>query len=49
MRYLQQMAKEARHIVLASIHQPRSAIWAMFDSVRTHGAPYVCMLDMPSA
>ncbi|KAL6762732.1 hypothetical protein V8C86DRAFT_3086957 [Haematococcus lacustris] len=33
MRYLSSMAKEAGHIIIASIHQPRSAIWAMFDSV----------------
>lgn len=33
MRYLQKMAHEARHIVIASIHQPRSSIWGMFDVV----------------
>ena len=34
MQYMKQMAVEAGHIVIASIHQPRSAIWSMFDSVR---------------
>lgn len=33
MRYLGSMAVDAGHVIIASIHQPRSAIWAMFDSV----------------
>ena len=27
------------HTVIASIHQPRSAIWDMFDKVHAHSAP----------
>ncbi|KAL6749179.1 hypothetical protein V8C86DRAFT_3145675 [Haematococcus lacustris] len=33
MGYLSTMAKEGGHIIIASIHQPRSTIWSMFDSV----------------
>lgn len=33
MRYLQCMTQRGGHTVVASIHQPRAAIWAMFDSV----------------
>jgi len=33
MRHLQQMAHEARHVVLAVVHQPRAAIWATFDAL----------------
>ncbi|KAJ9518404.1 hypothetical protein QJQ45_018417 [Haematococcus lacustris] len=32
MGYLNTMAKEGGHIIIASIHQPRSTIWSMFDS-----------------
>ncbi len=35
-RYIRAMATEAHHVVIASIHQPRSAIWNMFDEVSTH-------------
>jgi ATP-binding cassette subfamily G (WHITE) protein 2 len=34
MGYLKRMARDNGHIVIASIHQPRSAIWSMFDKVR---------------
>ncbi|KAL6748511.1 ABC-2 type transporter-domain-containing protein [Haematococcus lacustris] len=33
MSCLSTMAKEGGHIIIASIHQPRSTIWSMFDSV----------------
>ncbi|KIZ04851.1 hypothetical protein MNEG_3112 [Monoraphidium neglectum] len=33
MGYLKRMAREQNHVVIASIHQPRSAIWLMFDAV----------------
>uniref|UniRef100_A0A383VRM2 ABC transporter domain-containing protein n=1 Tax=Tetradesmus obliquus TaxID=3088 RepID=A0A383VRM2_TETOB len=33
MGYLKRMARDNGHIVIASIHQPRSAIWSMFDKV----------------
>ncbi|GBF87651.1 ABC transporter G family [Raphidocelis subcapitata] len=32
MRYMQAMAHRGGHTVIASIHQPRAAIWAMFDT-----------------
>jgi ABC-type multidrug transport system ATPase subunit len=35
MGYLKRMARDNGHVVIASIHQPRSAIWSMFDKVRT--------------
>lgn len=38
LRHLQGMCQASGHIVLASIHQPRSAIWGMFDMVRHGGA-----------
>jgi ABC-type multidrug transport system ATPase subunit len=34
MGYLKRMARDNGHVVIASIHQPRSAIWSMFDKVR---------------
>lgn len=34
MGYMQCMAHRGGHTVIASIHQPRAAIWAMFDTVR---------------
>jgi ABC-type multidrug transport system ATPase subunit len=34
MGYLKRMARDHGHVVIASIHQPRSAIWSMFDRVR---------------
>ena len=34
MGYMKRMARDNGHIVIASIHQPRSAIWSMFDTVR---------------
>jgi len=37
MGYLKRMARDSGHVVIASIHQPRSAIWSMFDKVRTTG------------
>lgn len=33
MRYMQRMAHHGGHTIIASIHQPRAAIWAMFDTV----------------
>ncbi|KAI8464872.1 MAG: P-loop containing nucleoside triphosphate hydrolase protein [Monoraphidium minutum] len=33
MGYLKRMAREQSHVVIASIHQPRAAIWQMFDAV----------------
>jgi ATP-binding cassette subfamily G (WHITE) protein 2 len=33
MGHLKRMAGVARQVVLASIHQPRAAIWGMFDTV----------------
>jgi ABC-type multidrug transport system ATPase subunit len=33
MGYLRRMVREQNHVVVASIHQPRSAIWLMFDAV----------------
>ena len=33
MGYLKRMAREQSHVVIASIHQPRSAIWLRFDAV----------------
>jgi ABC-type multidrug transport system ATPase subunit len=33
MGYMKRMARDNGHIVIASIHQPRSAIWSMFDTV----------------
>eukprot|EP00879_Flechtneria_rotunda_P017044 GHRR01017850.1.p1 GENE.GHRR01017850.1~~GHRR01017850.1.p1 ORF type:complete len:820 (+),score=223.92 GHRR01017850.1:95-2554(+) len=33
MGYLKRMARDSGHVVIASIHQPRSAIWSMFDKV----------------
>ncbi|KAF8066171.1 abcG22 [Scenedesmus sp. PABB004] len=33
MGHLQRMARAAEHIIVATIHQPRAAIWAMFDKV----------------
>jgi len=37
MRYMQCMAHRGGHTVIASIHQPRAAIWAMFDTVSGGG------------
>ena len=34
MGYMKRMARDSGHAVIASIHQPRSAIWSMFDTVR---------------
>lgn len=33
MSYLQQLAQSAQQTVIATIHQPRSDIWEMFDTV----------------
>jgi len=33
MSYMKRMAQENGHIVITCIHQPRSAIWSMFDTV----------------
>jgi hypothetical protein len=33
MGYLKRMVREQSHVVIAAVHQPRSAIWLMFDSV----------------
>jgi ABC-type multidrug transport system ATPase subunit len=33
MRYMMAMAHRGGHTIIASIHQPRAAIWAMFDTV----------------
>lgn len=33
MGHLKRMARDNGHVVIASIHQPRSAIWSMFDRV----------------
>ena len=33
MGFLKRMARDNGHVVIASIHQPRSAIWSMFDKV----------------
>lgn len=33
MGYLKRMARDNGHAVIASIHQPRAAIWNMFDKV----------------
>lgn len=35
MGHLKRMARDNGHVVIASIHQPRSAIWSMFDRVST--------------
>jgi ABC-type multidrug transport system ATPase subunit len=37
MGYLKRMARDNGHVVIASIHQPRSAIWSMFDKVGNKG------------
>jgi hypothetical protein len=37
MGYLKRMVREQSHVVIASIHQPRSAIWLMFDAVGRGG------------
>lgn len=37
MGYLKRMARDNGHAVIASIHQPRAAIWNMFDKVRCAG------------
>jgi hypothetical protein len=37
MGYLRRMARDNGHIVIACIHQPRAAIWSMFDTVRGGG------------
>jgi ABC-type multidrug transport system ATPase subunit len=34
MGYLKNMALLEQKIIIATIHQPRSAIWSMFDTVR---------------
>ena len=34
MGYMKRMARANKQVVIASIHQPRSAIWSMFDTVR---------------
>jgi ABC-type multidrug transport system ATPase subunit len=33
MGYLKRLVREHGRVVISSIHQPRSAIWAMFDAV----------------
>jgi hypothetical protein len=38
MGYMKRMARSNGQIVIASIHQPRSAIWSMFDTVRARWA-----------
>ena len=35
MGYMKRMARANKQVVIASIHQPRSAIWSMFDTVST--------------
>jgi ABC-type multidrug transport system ATPase subunit len=40
MGHLKRMARDNGHVVIASIHQPRSAIWSMFD--RVSGLAWVC-------
>jgi ABC-type multidrug transport system ATPase subunit len=35
MGHLKRMARDNGHAVIASIHQPRAAIWNMFDKVRS--------------
>jgi hypothetical protein len=34
MSHLQRLAHASRKAVVAAIHQPRSAIWSLFDKVR---------------
>lgn len=38
MGHLQHVAQETHQTVIATIHQPRSAIWEMFDSVSSKAA-----------
>ncbi len=38
MGYMKRMARSNGQVVIASIHQPRSAIWSMFDTVRAAAA-----------
>lgn len=40
MGHLKRMARDNGHVVIASIHQPRSAIWSMFDRVSGRGSVY---------
>jgi ABC-type Mn2+/Zn2+ transport system ATPase subunit len=42
MGYLQRMARAAEHIIISTIHQPRNAIWQMFDQVRCSSKRMVC-------
>jgi ATP-binding cassette subfamily G (WHITE) protein 2 len=37
MGHLKRMARDSGHAVIASIHQPRAAIWNMFDKVSDTG------------
>jgi hypothetical protein len=39
MGYLKRMARDNGQVVIASIHQPRSAIWSLFDTVRGAQGP----------
>lgn len=43
MGHLKRMARDNGHVVIASIHQPRSAIWSMFDRV-SEGAVVVVVV-----
>lgn len=42
MGYMKRMARDNGHIVISSIHQPRSAIWSMFDTVSSSAAMTAC-------
>lgn len=41
MGYLRAMAVTEQQIIIATIHQPRSAIWSMFDKVSKHHACHI--------
>jgi hypothetical protein len=48
MGYLQDLAASTRQTVIATIYQPRSAIWGMFDKVRCTLAVWqVWLVDKP--
>lgn len=51
MGHLKRMARDSGHAVIASIHQPRAAIWNMFDKVKLPAMPAVqqalVQLDLP--
>jgi hypothetical protein len=50
MGHLQHVAQATYQTVIATIHQPRSAIWEMFDMVRDadHLAPCLSTLSLPN-